>query len=109
MNSSVAFIDQKLKDNFDVLTQGRFEDKKLYDSINKTIDALKKDPTYGTKIPKRLWPRDYTKSYQITNLWKYNLPDGWRLVYTIQTSDIMMLSIILEWYSHKDYERKFKY
>lgn len=45
----------------------------------------------------------------LTNLWKYDLPDAWRLIYTIKEDEIKILSIILEWFDHKEYERKFNY
>ncbi|MBN1157722.1 hypothetical protein JXA85_08950 [Candidatus Woesearchaeota archaeon] len=49
------------------------------------------------------------RDYNITNLWKYNLPNAWRFVYTIKEDEVMMLNVILEWFSHKEYERRFGY
>lgn len=60
-------------------------------------------------ISEKLWPNEYIKKYKITNLWKYDLPDGWRLIYTIESNKIKIVSIILEWFDHKNYERKFNY
>ena len=105
----VAFISEKLKSNFESLKEGKFEDKKLYNFINRAIDDLKKDPLCGTKILKKLWPRDYIKNYGITNLWKYDLPNGWRLIYTIESDEVRIVNIILEWFGHKEYEKRFKY
>lgn len=105
----VAFISQKLKDEFESLKDGRFEDKKLYSYIQRAIDDLKKTPLSGIKIPKNLWPKEYIQQYKINNLWKYDLPNGWRLVYTIETDEIKILSLILEWFDHKEYERRFGY
>jgi hypothetical protein len=46
----------------------------------------------------------------MNNLWKYDLPDGWRLIYTLSTPNkIEILAIILEWFDHKNYERRFGY
>ncbi len=106
---SVAFITKKLKSNFELLKEGKFEDKQLYQLINKSIDNLKKNPTSGIKIPKKIWPRIYIKRYGITNLWKYDMPNAWRLLYTIETNEIRIVSIILEWMNHKDYEKRFNY
>lgn len=103
---SVIFIDSKLKQEFNSLKSGKFENKKLHEFINRALTDIKENPSCGVKIPKQTWPKEYPK---ITNLWKYNLPNAWRLIYTIKTNDIMIISIILEWFSHKDYERKFKY
>ncbi|HLD19210.1 MAG TPA: hypothetical protein VJB90_04325 [Candidatus Nanoarchaeia archaeon] len=105
----VAFADKKIEKSFESLKQGKFEDKQLFEFISGAVQDLKKNPMCGLKIQKKLWPKDYVKKHGITNLWKYNLPTGWRLIYTIKTDEVMIINVILEWFSHKDYERKFKY
>ncbi len=70
---------------------------------------MKKNPASGTKIPKKVWPKIYQKEYGITNLWKYDLPNAWRLIYTIKEDEVMILGVILEWFDHKEYEKRFKY
>jgi Txe/YoeB family toxin of Txe-Axe toxin-antitoxin module len=105
----VAFISQKTKKEFEGLEKGKFEDKKLYEFILRAIDDLKQNPMCGTKIHKTLWPKDYIKNYNITNLWKYDLPNAWRLIYTIETNDVKIMNFILEWFDHKNYDKKFKY
>ena len=77
--------------------------------MERAIADLKQNPMCGKRIPKKLWPREYSVKYGITNLWKYDLPSAWRLVYTIQTDEIMILSVIIEWFSHKEYEKRFSY
>ncbi len=61
------------------------------------------------EIPKRLIPKEYKQRYGINNLWKYNLPNAWRLVYSITGNEVEIIAILLEWFDHKDYERRFKY
>ncbi len=70
----VAFINHKIKDEFQSLNEGKFEDKELYKFINRAINDLKVNPFCGIKIPKKLWPKAYIQNYGITNLWKYDLP-----------------------------------
>ena len=53
--------------------------------------------------------KQYIQKYNIDNLWKYDLPNAWRLIYTIETDKIKIINIILEWFNHKNYEKKFKY
>lgn len=88
---------------------GKSEDTQLYYSIDKAITDLKNKPQCGTKIQRRLWPKEYKRKYEITNLWKYDLPGAWRLIYTIEYDEIAIVSIILEWFDHKIYSRRFKY
>jgi len=105
----VTFVDIRLETKFESLKDGKFSDKQLYKNIDEAIQNLKKNPSSGTKIPKKVWPKKYIQEFKITNLWKYDLPQGWRLIYTIKTDEIMILDVILEWFSHKEYERRFKY
>lgn len=62
----VAFINKKLKQEFETLKEGKFEDKELYSFIDKAMDNLKKDPVCGTKIPKNLWPKVYGEAIERT-------------------------------------------
>ncbi len=105
----VAFVEKSLETAFEKLRQGKFEDEQLYKFISRAIVALKKEPMCGIKIPKKLWPKIFIQKYEITNLWKYDLPNGWRLVYTIKTDEVRIISVILEWFDHKGYERRFGY
>ena len=105
----VAFADASLKEAFLELQNGKFEEKQLAESIQKAIGELKQDPFAGVAIPRKLWPKEYVKKFGIDNLRKLNLRDGWRLIYTLQGSQVEIVSIILEWFSHKDYEKRFKY
>ena len=105
----VAFITSKIKQEWEALQEGKFEDKQLYQFIDRAIDDLKTNPTCGIKIQKNLWPKKYIQKYGITNLWKYNLPNAWRLIYTIESDEVRIANIILEWFNHKEYEKRFKY
>ena len=105
----IAFGTKKIKKAFEELKEGKFEDKELHKFIETAIKNLKKNPTSGTKIPQKLWSKIYIQKHKITNLWKYNLPNGWRLIYTIKADQLTIISVILEWMNHKNYERKFNY
>jgi len=57
-----------------------------------------------------LIPKGYEKRFgRLDNLWKYNLPNAWRLIYTVKYGELIVLSIILEWVAHKEYENRFNY
>jgi len=105
----VAFGEKKVENNFELLKEGKFEDKRLYCFIERAIEDLKSNPACGVKISKKLWPKVYILKYNLTNLWKYDLPNAWRLVYSIKEDEVMILNVILEWFNHKYYERRFGY
>jgi Txe/YoeB family toxin of Txe-Axe toxin-antitoxin module len=109
MKAEIKFADEKLKRAFEKLKNSKSEEKLLYDWIVRAFQDLEKNAFCGVQISKKLIPKEYQQKYKIDNLWKYDLPNAWRLIYTIANSKICILSIILEWMSHKDYERRFNY
>ncbi|MBI2576179.1 hypothetical protein HYV84_03125 [Candidatus Woesearchaeota archaeon] len=98
----VTFGEKKTEQDLELLKQGKFQDRQLYRFVDRAIDDMKKNPACGIKIPKRLWPSAYIIEYGITNLWKYDMPNGWRLIYTIKEDEVMILNVILEWFNHKE-------
>jgi len=104
-----GFADSRIRDAYFALKEGKGAEPKLYEFLSRAFDDLKKDPFCGIKIPKKLWPKDYIKKYEIDNLWKYDLLDGWRMIYTVRADQVTILTVILEWFDHKEYERRFGY
>ncbi|MBS3107544.1 hypothetical protein J4468_01385 [Candidatus Woesearchaeota archaeon] len=107
--SKVRFANEKLKMAFGELEKSKGSEKELYAHLIKAFECLEKDAFCGIQIPKRLIPKEYIKKYGIYNLWKYNLPNAWRLIYSIENQEILIVSIVLEWLSHKEYNKRFNY
>lgn len=105
----VAFVDVELLEAFNKLKSGRFEDKELVLEIDSAMNILKLDPLAGTKIERKLWPKEYIRKYNIDNLRKYDMRNGWRLTYYLVGSRIEIVSVVLEWFDHKNYEKRFGY
>ena len=104
--SKVVFISDELEKDFNKLK----DDDPIRKGIVRAIKDLQQNAFSGIQIPKRLFPKQYVQEYGITNLWKYDLPNGWRLIYTVTPeNEVELISAILEWFDHKDYERKFNY
>jgi len=104
--SKVVFISDELEKDFYALK----EDDPIRKAITRAIQDLKDNAFCGIQIPKRLFPKEYITKYGINNLWKYDLPLGWRLIYTIAPdNEIELISAILEWFDHKDYDKRFRY
>ena len=109
MKSKVYFADEKIKVAFEKLKTSTTEDRRLYERLSRAIDDLEEDAFSGIQIPKKLIPKAYIAKYEIDNLWKYNLPDAWRLIYSVARDDVVVISIIIEWFDHKNYEKRFGY
>ncbi|MFH0837167.1 MAG: hypothetical protein V1870_03490 [Candidatus Aenigmatarchaeota archaeon] len=102
----VGFINEKTQEEYE---KSRQRDQVLFKFLERATDDLKKNPECGIKIPRKFWPKEYVSKYRIDNLWKYDLPNAWRLIYTIAKDEIKIMAIILEWFDHKDYEKRFGY
>lgn len=85
------------------------EDNNIRKSIKRAIDRLKQNIFSGENIPKKQIPKGYIQKYKIDNLWWYPLPDGWRLIYSIVSDKVEILAVILEYFDHKNYARRFGY
>lgn len=104
--SEVVFVDDSVEKEFNELSDT--DEIKRY--LQRAIDDIKNNAFCGIQMPKRLIPKEYIQKYNVKNLWKYDLPDGWRLVYTlVPESKVEIVSIILEWFDHPSYERRFGY
>ena len=109
MKSRVIFIDKKVKTAYDKLKDSKTEDQNIYKWLNRAFDDHAKNAFCGIQIPKKLIPKEYIKKYKIDNRCKYDLPKAWRLIYSVARDVIIIISIILEWLPHKEYEKRFKY
>jgi len=109
MANEIQFANENVKKAFEKLKSKKSEEVRLYEWISRAFSDLKENPFCGIQVPRRLIPRPYIQKYRVKNLWKYNLPNAWRLMYSIETNQLVIISIILEWLDHKEYERRFKY
>ncbi len=102
----IKFADERTEEAFNHLS----EESPLKRSIRKVIENLKGNAFCGELIKKELIPKIYIKEYGIDNLWWYPLTKGWRLVYSLTGSaEVGIIAIIIEYFDHKNYERRFGY
>jgi len=106
--SDIGFVDAKVKKAYLDLEHGRGDEKQLFTFITRAIHDIEKNHIVGDNIPKRLIPKYYAK-HNLDNLWRYELPNGWRLLYTVLGNKVRIVSIIVEWLDHTNYERRFGY
>lgn len=107
--TKVRFLNQSVKDAYLSLKNKSSEDRKLYKWITQAIDDLKQNGFCGVAIPKDRIPKKYQQEFEKHSIWKYDLPSGYRLIYTIENDSIQIYSIILEWFDHKSYQKRFNY
>lgn len=102
----LKYADERIKKDLEKLKE---KDPNFYEHIANALRNIQEDPVCGIKIPKRLIPREWINKFGIDNLYKYNLPNSWRLFYSLIGNEIEVIAIILRFMNHKEYERIFHY
>ena len=102
----LEYAEDKIKKSIERLEK---EDQDFYRHIKNAFLNIKEDVSCGIKVPKKIIPKEWTKKYSIDNLYKYNLPNAWRLFYSLVGGNVEIVAIILGCYNHKNYERLFHY
>ena len=77
----------------------------LLKSIKQKLELIRLNPFYGDNIKKYLIP----KEYNVDNLWRTELSQFWRMLYTIKGDYIEIICFILDIIDHLTYNKKFGY
>jgi hypothetical protein len=68
----------------------------------RAIRFIQEDFSCGRHVKKELIPKKLIDKYALTNLWIYDLPNGWRLLYSVTSAgEIEIIAAILDWMDHK--------
>jgi hypothetical protein len=101
----VIFADERIEKDFNSLR----EEDWLKKAIRRAIVDFKENAFCGERIKKELIPKFYIQKYEIDNLLWYPLPNAWRLVYSVFANEGTLIAMIIEYFDHKNYERRFGY
>lgn len=102
------------KEIFDFLKKQSLVSKKermIFDSLINKLEILSKNPHYGDPIKKSMIPLYYKKKYAANNLFRTELPQFWRMLYTLtkDEKEIEVIAFVLNIFDHKEYDKKFGY
>jgi len=86
-------------------------EREILNALEKKIELIKANPHYGNPIAKKLIPKEYKQKYGINNLFRVELPDRWRMLYSLTDSEtkIEIIAFVLDIISHPGYDKKFGY
>lgn len=86
-------------------------ERMILKSINQKIFLIKKNPQFGSPISKKLIPNEYKIRYNITNLFRVELPSYWRMLYSLEEGEtkIEIIAFILDIMDHGAYNKKLGY
>lgn len=80
-------------------------------AVQEVIDNLKKDIRVGAHVKKRQIPKYYITKHNIPILYVVDLPQFWRLTYSIAEFEIKneLSALMLELMDHDQYNKRFGY
>jgi hypothetical protein len=81
----------------------------LLKSIQNKIELIKINPQYGNPIEKRKIPKIYKEKYKITNLFRLELTNFWRMDYTLRNNEIEIIAFVLNIMDHDKYNKIYGY
>ena len=84
------------------------ESRTLLNSIERIFNILKQNPQFGNPIKKELIPKEIVR-LGIKNLYRIELSNYWRMLYTIEGTKIEILVFVLKIVDHKEYNKLFGY
>ncbi len=84
------------------------ESQSIINSFERIKKILKENPQFGEPISKDKIPKELKKQ-GIQNLYRVELSNYWRMIYTIEGNRIEILVFVLNIFNHKDYNRFFRY
>ena len=84
------------------------ESQAILRSIDRVKNILKQNPQYGNPIAKEIIP-DSLKKQGIKNLYRVELSNYWRMLYTLQGNRIEIFLFILNIIDHPTYNKLFGY
>lgn len=95
-----AYLELKKRDDKEAQT--------LLRSIHRSIDLLKQNPQFGDPMRKQLIPQKLL-DMGIQNLYRVELSNYWRMLYTIEGTQVEIFCFVLNIMDHKDYDKLFGY
>ena len=99
-SNRVVFRNEELARSFESLS----DDDPLKKGIKQAIKEIKENCQAGEHIsPKSILAKNCLKRYGANNIRVFDLPLYYRLIYSIVSSEIEIISLILDWPDHKRY------
>ena len=86
-------------------------ERSIFNAVKKKVELIKAYIHYGDHLSRELFPKEYTDKYGITNLFRLELPNFWRMLYALSNGDgeKEIIVFVLDIIDHETYNKKFGY
>ena len=103
------FLKGQAKESFlELKKRNDKEARMLVKSIERMFEILKQNPQYGDPIKKEAVP-DSLKKQGIQNLYRAEISNFWRMLYTIEGNKVEIFLFVLNIVDHPTYNKIFGY
>ena len=99
---------QAIDSYLDLKKRDAKEARAILSSFERIKEILKQNPQFGDPIAKKLIPRAYVND-GITNLYRVELSNFWRMIYTLTGNEIEVIAFVLNIFDHQSYDQLFGY
>lgn len=86
--------------------------KSIYNSFLKKMELIKENPGCGDHVPKIQIPKEYIINYNISNLFRLELSNYWRCLYSLtdrKENTVEIIAFVIDFMDHNQYNKKFRY
>ena len=104
----IFFRGQAKESLFELKKRNDKESQSILNSIERIKEILKQNPQYGNPISKELIPESL-KRQGIKNLYRAELSNFWRMLYTLEGNKIEIFLFVLNIVDHPAYNKLFGY
>jgi len=86
-------------------------DRSILNAIKDKAELIRENPHYGNPMNKKLIPKEYSQKYDAKTLFRIELPNYWRMLYTLDEGEnkIEIIAFVIEILDHKKYNKRFGY
>ena len=86
-------------------------ERMILKAVNQKVDLIKANPHYGDPISKDLILEEYKSKYGVSNLFRVELPNFWRMLYTLTNggTNVEIVAFVLDIVDHPSYNKMFGY
>jgi len=83
----------------------------LFKSITNKVELIKSNPHFGDPISKKMIPEKYRIEYDIKNLFRVELSNHWRMLYTLTNGEsvVEIIAFVVDIMDHPKYDKVFGY
>jgi len=82
-------------------------ERSILNGLKNKFELIKADAECGNKVKRRRYPDSYVREYGITNLYRLELPDFWRMFYSLSNEGDWVVAYVIDIMDHNEYNRVF--